>query len=87
MLAADPETKEIRRFLVGPKGCEVTGITWTPDQRYLFVNIQHPGEGASVADSQADPTAISTWPDGASASRPRPATVVIWKEDGGVVGA
>lgn len=87
MLVADPETKEIRRFLVGPKGCEVTGITWTPDQRYLFVNIQHPGEGASVADSQADPTAISTWPDGASASRPRPATVVIWKEDGGVVGA
>lgn len=27
MLVADPKSKEIRRFLVGPKGCEVTGIT------------------------------------------------------------
>src|SRR5690606_29444789 len=45
MLVADPVTKEIRRFMTGPLGCEVTGLTWTPDQKYLFVNIQHPGEG------------------------------------------
>ena len=46
MLAADPVTGDIRRFLVGPKGCEITGWTMTDDQRTMFVNIQHPGEGA-----------------------------------------
>ena len=44
MLAADPATGELRRFLVGPKGCEITGFTTTPDNRTAFVNIQHPGE-------------------------------------------
>lgn len=87
MLIADPTSKAVHRFMVGPKGCEVTGITWTPDQRYVFINIQHPGEGLSVAESQATPTAVSTWPDGKQAQRPRPATVVIWREDGGIVGA
>ena len=87
MLVADPKTKVIRRFLVGPKGCEMTGITWTPDLKYLFVNIQHPGEGQSLEDSQNNPTAVSTWPDAEKADRPRPATVVIWREDGGVVGS
>lgn len=86
MLVADPVSKEIRRFMVGPKGCEVTGITWTPDMKYLFINIQHPGEGPGVTAAQTDPTAVSTWPDGAQATRPRPATVVIWRQDGGVVG-
>jgi secreted PhoX family phosphatase len=44
MLAADVASGEIRRFLVGPSGCEVTGVTWTADRRTMFVNIQHPGE-------------------------------------------
>ncbi|HJD44303.1 MAG TPA: PhoX family phosphatase [Candidatus Paenalcaligenes intestinipullorum] len=87
MLIANPASKEIHRFLVGPKGCEVTGITWTPDQRYVFINIQHPGEGQSIEDAQKQPNAVSTWPDGAQSTRPRPATVVIWREDGGQVGA
>jgi secreted PhoX family phosphatase len=72
MLAADPATGDIRRFLVGPPGSEVTGITATPDLRTLFVNIQHPGEG-------------SHWPDGGSA-RPRSATVIVTREDGGLIG-
>ena len=36
--------QNIKRFFVGPKGCEVTGITLTPDFKTLFINIQHPGE-------------------------------------------
>ena len=44
MLLADGKTKSIRRFLVGPKECEVTGITWSPDRKTMFVGIQHPGE-------------------------------------------
>jgi secreted PhoX family phosphatase len=90
MLVADPVTKEIRRFLVGPSGCEITGITWTPDQKYMFVNVQHPGEYGShprrpAVEPDVDPLAFSQWPE-PSGGRPRPATVVIWKEDGGKVG-
>ena len=40
MLVADPKSGEIQRFLVGPKECEITGITWSPDRRTLFVGIQ-----------------------------------------------
>ena len=43
MLVADPVSGDIRRFLVGPAGCEITGWTMTEDQTTLFVNIQHPG--------------------------------------------
>jgi secreted PhoX family phosphatase len=72
MLSADPQTGDIRRFLVGPVGCEVTGITSTPDLRTLFVNIQHPAEG-------------SHWPDGGT-QRPRSSTVIVTRDDGGIVG-
>ena len=44
MLAADPTTGEVRRFLTGPVGCEITAVQFTPDMRTMFVNIQHPGE-------------------------------------------
>ncbi|MGN6357932.1 MAG: alkaline phosphatase PhoX [Novosphingobium sp.] len=73
----------LRRFLVGPKECEITGIDTTPDGRTLFVNIQHPGENGTAAA----PT--SNWPAsqaGASTARPRSATIAITKDDGGVVG-
>jgi uncharacterized protein len=106
MLVADIATKKITRFLVGPAGCEVTGVCWTPDGRTMFINIQHPGEvtgstgthpnapaGWTAAASNAkdawvnaNPTAFSKWPDGPNGGRPRSATVVIRKNDGGVIG-
>ncbi|OUL98755.1 PhoX family protein [Variovorax sp. JS1663] len=84
MLACDPTQGEIRRFLLGPAGCEVTGLTATPDLKSLFINIQHPGEPANERSDPDRPLAISKWPDGAG--RPRSATVVITRNDGGVVG-
>jgi secreted PhoX family phosphatase len=84
MLACNPETGEVRRFLVGPNGCEVTGICATPDMRALFVNIQHPGEPANERSDPAQPLRVSRWPDGVG--RPRSATVVITQVDGGVIG-
>ncbi len=76
---------KLRRFLVGPVDCEITGITETPDGRALFVNIQHPGEETRTA-SIGNPSAFSShWPDGGSA-RPRSATIVITRNDGGIVG-
>lgn len=75
----------LRRFLVGPVDCEVTGLAQTPDGRTLFVNIQHPGEETPLANI-GNPTAFNShWPDGGNA-RPRSATIVITKNDGGEVG-
>ncbi len=75
MLCADPSSGEIRRFLVGPRGCEVTGITFTPDHTTMFVGIQHPGE----------PPHESHFPDGGD-TIPRSSIVVVRKKDGGVIG-
>jgi len=75
--------RKVRRFLVGPKECELTGIAETPDGRALFVNIQHPGE--STSPNYATGAFGSHWPDGGLA-RPRSATIVITRNDGGVVG-
>jgi len=85
MLCADPSTKETRRFLVGPKGCEITGVFATPDEKTLFVGIQHPGEAPSGNNDPANPTAFSSWPDGGG--RPRSALLVVTKDDGGVIGS
>ena len=80
----------LKRFLVGPKGAEITGITETPDGRALFINIQHAGENTKMADV-TDPTKYeSQWPANAgygAGKRPRSATIVITKNDGGVIGS
>ncbi len=72
----------LRRFLVGPRGSEITGIAETPDGKAIFVNIQHPGEGSTSVTDPAQFT--SHWPDGGNA-RPRSATVVITRDDGGKI--
>ena len=91
MLVADVKSGETRRFLTGPKGCELTGITATPDGKTLFVNIQHPGETASERADPANPTAVSAWPANqfpqAVGGRPRSATIVITRPDGKPVAA
>ena len=74
MLAADPESGEIRRFLVGPKECEITGITWSEDNETLFIGVQHPGEKGD-----------SHFPGGGD-SVPRSAIVAIRKNGGGRIG-
>jgi secreted PhoX family phosphatase len=74
MLIGDPETGEIKRFLVGPKECEVTGIAWSADRKTLFVGIQHPGEKGH-----------GNWPGGGS-SLPRSAVIAIQRDDGGLIG-
>ncbi len=70
MLAGDPATGEIRRFLTGPNGCEVTGLTWSADRRTMFVGIQHPGQ---------------PFPDG-EGSLPRSSIVTVKRDDNALVG-
>lgn len=86
MLAANPQTGEVRRFLTGPVGCEITGMAMTPDRRTMFINIQHPGEPADEVSDPAAPLKYSSWPDGQDGGRPRSATIAIRKLDGGVIG-
>ena len=76
MLCANPVTGDIKRFLVGPVACEITGIAFTPDQKTMFVGIQHPGEKL----------APSHFPQGGDAV-PRSSIIAISRRDGGVVGA
>jgi len=86
MLACDVATGQTRRFLTGPTNCEVTGVTWTPDGTTMFLNVQHPGETPSERTDPAEPAKFSNWPDYKPGGRPRSATVVVRKKDGGVIG-
>ena len=70
MLAGDPVSGEIRRFLTGPKGSEVTGLTWSADRRTMFVGIQHPD---------------APFPDG-EGSLPRSSIIAVRRSDGQLVG-
>lgn len=88
MLAAHPETRETRRFLVGPSQCEITGVFMTPDRRTMFVGIQHPGERPDdLPGDPLNPKQFSSWPDGPNGGRPRSSLVVVTKDDGGRIGS
>jgi hypothetical protein len=77
--------ENLKRFLVGPKGSEITGIVESPDGRAIFVNIQHPGEDTS-AGAIANPAGYqSHWPANDGNARPRSATIVITRNDGGLI--
>ncbi len=71
MLCGDPETGEIKRFMTGPIACEITGLTFSADQKTLFVGIQHPGEKG----------AASHFPSGGD-SKPRSTIMMITRDDG-----
>ncbi len=88
-VGATPTEATLKRFLVGPRDCEITGWCETPDGKAMFINIQHPGEGTKMADVSDPAKYTSQWPTNAgygAGKRPRSATIVITKEDGGVIG-
>ena len=76
-----------RTCLAQTTSCEITGLTWTPDGRTMFVNVQHPGESPGDRSDPAEPRRYSSWPDHQPTGRPRSATVVVRKDDGGVIGS
>ena len=89
------KTGELKRLLTGPIDSEITGITETHDGKALFINIQHPGEDTTLANLA---TPNSSWPytntgsgnpdspTTAKSARPRSATIVLTRIDGGVIG-
>ena len=74
MLIGDPASGEIKRFMVGPRECEITGLAWSPDRKTAFVGIQHPGEKGN-----------SHFPGGGT-SVPRSCIIAVQRDDGGKVG-
>ena len=95
MLVASPETGLIKRFMVGPSGAEVTGLTWSPDNKTMFAGIQHPGLGAesewpdssqtvnSNDNSNSDSREISGSRDKKTKTKlPRSAVIAIYRKDG-----
>ena len=88
-----PTAATLKRFLVGPAGQEITGLCETPDGKVMFLNVQHPGEDTAFS-AISDPTKFqSHWPGndgygaGGANARPRAATVMVVKNDGGRVGS
>ena len=87
LLACDVASGEVRRFLTGPVGCELTACTFTPDGTTMFTNVQHPGETPSERADPAQPRRFSNWPEYKPNGRPRSAVVAVRRGDGGVVGS
>jgi secreted PhoX family phosphatase len=74
-----PQRGRLQQFMSGPVGAEICGCQFAPDCETLFLSIQHPGEGGSVAEPR------SRWPDGPG-TQPRSSVIAITKEGGGMVG-
>jgi secreted PhoX family phosphatase len=56
LLCAGPSTRKVRRFLVGPRGCEITGLAWSPDGKAMWANVQHLGISYPASAGQPRPT-------------------------------
>ncbi len=68
----------LQQFFSTVTGSEVCGPEFTPDNRTLFLAIQHPGEGGTFAEP------VSTWPD--RQGLPRPSVITIQGFDDQLIG-
>jgi secreted PhoX family phosphatase len=89
-----------KSLLFSPRGCEVASLFFTPDDRSLFVSIQHPGvDNYTWTSPVSSPSYTegtfaapgSTWNTtpaipGVTPGVPRPAVVVVRRLDGREVG-
>lgn len=67
----------LRQFYATVNGAEICGPAFTPDNKTVFLAIQHPGEGGTFAKP------ISTWPSG---EFPRPSVIAIQSAAGTPIG-
>jgi secreted PhoX family phosphatase len=65
------------QFASAPCEAELTGPSWTPDRRTMFLSVQHPGEAAGVRTAGMRAPRGSNWPSGRVGAPPLPAVVAI----------
>lgn len=82
METAGPERNLSRRFYMPPLESECCSPAFTPDNRTLFLAVQHPAEEASRLSD-----VVTTWPFSDPAALPRPSIIAITRDDGGVIGS
>ena len=60
---------EVIQVASAPVDAEFTGISFAPDQKTLFISVQHPGENSKSLNELT-----STWPTG---KIPKPSVIAI----------
>jgi hypothetical protein len=77
---AGSERGHVQQFFSSTTGSEVCGPEFTPDNKTLFLAVQHPGEGGLFEM----PT--TRWPDNNRNLPPRPSVIVVTHKQGKVIG-
>jgi secreted PhoX family phosphatase len=66
-----PHRGHLKALVGSVAGCETAAIFVNPDDRTLWVSIQHPGEGGSIA------TPTSQWPSAPTDGVARPSVIAV----------
>lgn len=74
-----PERGKVKQFMSSVKGAEVCGPEFTPDNKTLFLAIQHPAEGSTFEKPS------TSWPNHSGVARP--AVVAITNNKGRRIGS